>query len=98
MINWLKKFKYISVDTQTITTHFTDTDRRCYATVIFQQNGFGKRRLLKAGSLYPQKINEHPYWVKHAIPWREYTLKHKDAPEKKINPDTSSNVIPFRNN
>jgi len=87
MIKWLEKFKYKTVIVQDITVNWTDEGTKSEAVIIYQENGFGTRRLKKEGCLFPSNHESHPLWLKHAIPWREGVLYEQE---------NRDNVVPLR--
>lgn len=74
MIKFLNKFKYKTLYIAPIFMFWNDLGVRSVASIIFQENGFGKRRLIKEGSLGPMDHDQHQYWHNVAVPWREKTL------------------------
>lgn len=70
-MNFFKSFKYKTIYISHITINYIDDGLIVKASIIFQTNGRGGRRLRKMGSLFPSKHENHQYWRKVAIPWKE---------------------------
>lgn len=75
MFRFFRKLKYKTVAVHMITLRWTDTDTKSEASVIFQENGWGHRRLRKEGCLFPSAHKNHIFWHTVAIPWKERCLK-----------------------
>ena len=74
MINFLRKLQYKTVAVHQIQYVWTDTGGSSLAVVIMKENGFGRRKIAKEGSLYPMSHEQHPFWQQFMIPWREGVL------------------------
>jgi len=88
MRKWLNKFKYVHVHVEVYEQKWSDVYPQ-YMSIIFEENGFGKRRVRKEGNILPRKIEQTSYWHNIVIPW----LKHRSPPAQKRDNVVKLNLV-----
>jgi hypothetical protein len=67
--NFINKFRYKTVDVLLLTVTWTDKKYVSTASVALMINGFGKRKAIKYGSLYPVRHEDVKAWHTKVIPF-----------------------------
>lgn len=70
MFRFIKRSEWKTVHTSPLVAEWA-CGEQTRASVIFQKDQFGNRRLKTEGNLFPADFDDFKLWHTKAIPWRE---------------------------